>query len=254
MNCTNCNDLVYNPYIHPRFQKSKQKRKPVDPTTKPFEPPPPNPPQAMVIPVYLPAYQIGYFLATLPPADRVPITRIKKKRVINPSTPHDSTGSTIDTFLTQTLASDLDVQVADLDSDSDEEIILPSDSDSSSDSDDDNSTFAQTEDESEVEVSSEVPMYPSDSDPDSDDDHPRHRKREVGSDSSDSSSDSDTDKDEPPSEVGSDKLSSQASTTLDSGLGTASNVETRSSIDSAKPVSTGSQGNCAMHLYTVITT
>ena len=236
--CPNCNSLVYNPYIHPRFRRSKQERKPIDPTMKPFEPPPPTLPKIIVvqIPFYLHGYPLGYLPATLPFTGRAPVTR-KKKKVINPSTPHVSTGSTIDTFLTQSAISDLDVPVADPDSDSDEEVVCSDSSDSDSSSDDD-STPTQTEDE--LEVSSEAPTYPSD--PDSDDDHPRHRKREVGSDSSDSSSDSDTDKDEPPSEVGSDKLSSQASTTLDSGLGTASNVETRSSIDSAKPISTGSQG------------
>ena len=237
VNCRNCNCWVYNPYIHPKFLKSKKKRKPVDPTAKQFEPPPPLV-LIPAVPFYLHGYPVGYPPATLPLAERVPITTVKKKRVIHPSTPHDSTGSTIDTFLTQSVVSHLEVHVADPDSDSDEEIILPSDSGSSSDEDDDN-TPVPTEDESEVEVSSEAPMHPSDSDSDSED---GHRKRVVGTDSSDSSSDSDTDEDEPPSEVGSDKLSSQASTALDSGLGTASNVETRSSIDSAKPLSTGSQG------------
>lgn len=252
--CFNCNDLVRYPYIHPKFRKSehKRKRKPLDPNAKPFVPPHPTVP---LLPPFIPPI-IFYQQAAIPPqaaispqllqrnqaqTRKVRKKIVKKKMVINPSTPHVSTGSTIGTFLTQSMASDFDVDLQNPDSDSDEEVILPSsDSDSSSDEEKEPSTAScQSDDESEVEVDSMAPMYPSDSDSDSEGNEGNdHRKRTVASDTSDSS---DTDEDDAtaPSESSSGKLSSQASTMPDSGIGTASDTDSMASVDGAKPVSIG---------------
>ena len=229
MKCRNCNCLVYNPYIHPKFLKSRQERRPLDPQTKAFELPPPS---SIPLPTGVnPSLSAG--LITLPPSARVRITRVKKKNVINASTRHVSTGSTVDTFITQgtSVVSDLEVLV---DSDCDEDFIIQRDLDSSSD--DDDKTLIQAEDESEVEVDSEAPMHPSDSDPGSDEDR---CKRVAGTDSSDSSSDSDRNEGRLSFEVSSEKLSSQASTILDSGIGTASNVDS---------TSTGSEGRFTIYV------
>ena len=173
--CLNCNDLVRNPYIHPKFRKSKQKRKrkPLNPDAKPFKPPPPSVPYPpLPLPMYFdPYYQQG----PLPPplssssssssSSSCSVTRrtartlivAQKRNVINPSTPHVPTGSTIDTFLTQkTLASDVSVDIADSASVSSEEIILvSSDSDSSSDEEKESQPkCVLSDDESDVGVGS----------------------------------------------------------------------------------------------------
>lgn len=234
--CYNCNELVRNPYIHPKFKKSWHERKPLDPSAQPFQPPPPSVPQPPPYPMY------GFLLETLPYEDRVHIERVRRRKVINPSTRHQPTGSTVDTFLTQSVVSDLDVPLAGAQSDSDEEdVIIPGsdDSDSSSESD---PTPVPSDGESVGPAAGELNPSGSDSESENDDDPNRHRKREIATDTSDSSTDSEDEFEMPsetPSESSSGKLSSQVSTMPDSGIGTASTIDTMDGVDSAKPPSVG---------------
>ena len=214
--CFDCNIWLRTPYIHPRFIRSSRPRRPLEPE---YSPP------------------------------------IQKKKVINPSTRHISTGSTISTFLSQMAASDIDVPMADPDSDSDEEVILGSDPESSDDEDGDTSDAVSTISDStsgnyDADQSS-TDALPSSSSSDSeseDDGSPRdHRRSEAtGSSDSESADDSD-DKDIDQSEDGSDKLFSQ----VDSGMDTASNADTRSTLESLDPVSFSGASSQCKYMYTM---
>lgn len=134
--CFNCKNVVRNPYIHPSLRFIRQ-RKPLNPNVPAFVPPPPAQHWQQPLPIQR---QIPYFGLILPtieigcdkekiskknsePTDisestlatpeqsflvPAPIQTKQKKRVINASTPHFSTGSTVSTFLSQIAASDTD--------------------------------------------------------------------------------------------------------------------------------------------------
>ena len=229
--CKKCYEMVHHPHIHPRFRKTHKIRKPVDPETKLFDPWPTE-------------EESPQNVATLD--DVSPYERKKRKCIFNPSTAHVSTGSTERTFLTQAGSSDFG---------DDESTVASSDDDShysSSDNGTDSDSTLDQSDDDFVREGSLTTMHSSDSDLDSDDatssNHPT-RKRELRTHSCDDSSEND-DKTPEPSETGSagsEKLSSQVSTIHDSGIGTASNIDTVSTADSAKNtaaiVHTTSHGN-----------
>ncbi len=217
--CKECYEMVHHPHVHPRFRKTLKIRKPLDPDTTLYDP-----------------YEGEAVQKKSGGEGFEPYERKKKRKYIfNPSTRHQSTGSTEMTFLTQAIRSDIG------DDNNSEIISIASSTDSFSSSDngsDSDSTPNQSDDDSQIESSvSTIP--PSDSDNDSECDtsssHP-NQKRELGTYSSDDSSENDDNDDKTPSETesaDSGKFSSLASTIQDSGIGTASNIDTVSTADSA---------------------
>ncbi len=231
--CKECYEIVGSPYIHPKFSRyrsNKEKmREPLDPTVTLYEP------------VYeesnQPKYQHGDFPYHLDPGR-------KKRRecIFNPSTPHESTGSTICTFLTQAEGAGFDI---DDESNSSEIVSSSEGSYSSSDDDDDDDNAVDrsklgspTNDYSDDErtlISSDLDsqIHPSDVDSEFENDDNDsnfgyknlHRKRVSNS------TDSDENDDETLSEDSLGKISSEASTIQDSGIGTGSNVDTVSCAD-----------------------
>lgn len=238
--CMKCYEMVSHPYIHPEYlnRRKLKIRKPVDPDTELFDPTEEEPHQKKAAGDDVSPYE----------------HKKKKKYIFNPSTAHVSTGSTKMTFLTQAGSSDFG---------DDESTVTSSGGDSPYSSSDNGSDSDSTLDQSDddfVREGSLTTMHPSNSDLESEYDtssnHPT-RKRELGTYSCDYSSEND-DKTPEPSETGSadsEKLSSQVSTIQDSGIGTASNIDTVSTAgsanntaDSAKntavTVHTTSHGNC----------
>ena len=233
--CFNCDFTVRAPYIHPKFKPIRRRRPPVDPSTSPFEPP---------------KYEkIIYYVrdpsrrSALPVLFYVPLQRKPRKKVVNASTIHDSTGSTASTFVTQiefptsilSEAGTTDiVPVVISDPESDDEDVMLCSSSSDSESEEESSVPPQSEAESVTDMESTAgAMAGSDSSSDSDDPYPKApRKRSAASSSSNSDSDSEQDADKKPSQtplkrqsstdshMSADKESTLSST-KDSGLGTA---------------------------------
>ena len=233
--CMKCYEIVSHPHIHPEhLNRRKLKiRKPVDPNTELFDPTEEEPHQKKAA------------------GDDVSPYERKKKRIyiFNPSTAHVSTGSTEMTFLTQAGSSDF----------GDDESTVASSDDAHYSSSDSDSTLNQSDDDFVREGSlTTMPLSGSDLDSeyDTSSNHPT-RKRALGTYSYDDSSEND-DKTPEPSETGSagsEILSSQVPTIRDSGISTASNIDTVSTADSAKntadsakntavTVHTTSHGNC----------
>ena len=179
LECFNCNQFAGPPYINPRFKKIHFK--------KPFSPP-------------------GTFSS--------PRTKCKIK---NYSTPHDSTGSTEATFLTQDLGSDIFIEKQVLKGEttslllSTSEESSGSDSDTSDEGDDDIDSTAGEVGDFEQDSGDEL-SEPDETEPNTSCDSRRRRE----------ASDSDSSDDE---EKGSVKSSE------DSGIGTLSNTGTGSDVD-----------------------
>lgn len=215
--CFNCDNTVRTPYIHPKFKPTHRTRQPVDPTTVPYIPP------GSVAGVSTGARATPYAHAA----------RMYRKKVVNASQVHDSTGSTASTFITQIERPyyvpeddpfDDDISVVISDPESDEEEIRPYESSTEFESDSELSSIAHEASIDHSSVASDVDST-------------------AGAIGSSSGSDSDSDDMKPPQEhtdVPVDDLqsvSSDTSSAKDSGLGIA---EVASST--AEKSSTSTQG------------
>ena len=230
--CFNCDFTVRAPYIHPKFKPVRKHRQPIDPSTSLFEPPKHK---KVVYLVHDPS--LG---RVMPMVYYIPLETKPRKKVVNPSTIHESTGSTASTFITQVEfpASVLEPETAGIvpvvisDPESDDEDIIVCGSSSDSESGEESVVTQEFEHESTTDIESTASaMAGSDSSSDSDDPYPKVPHKRLAP-SSSSDSDSDQDADEKPSKAQLSRQSSMDSHTSvekestsssagDSGLGTA---------------------------------
>ena len=210
--CFNCDYTVRTPYIHPKFKPVHRQRTPKDPTMSPYQPPkyevqPRQPTQApfvtgmSLVPVLgtlslVPSPLPGPIKKSISVSDSTSgntgknvaathqathqaphAVKVKhRKKVINASKVHDSTGSTASTFVTQIerptyvhiteeFGDDIPVVISDIESDDEDVIVCESSTEFETDSELSSSAAQESDiDYSTTDVESTVGAIGSDSD------------------------------------------------------------------------------------------